>query len=111
MVALWSFFTLSERMTNRNEPKANKHVAEKAIRHINFYGGRYEDWYVGIEDFGSDRDDSGYFYPARYDLKSDDEAKLTMSWLLGVGLQADDEYGVEPTILFIYTKKQIEENE
>lgn len=92
-------------MTTRNESGVNQDVAERALRHINHHGGGYEDWYVGIEDSGSDRDDSKDRRLVRYDLASEDEAKLTMSWLLGMGLQADDEYGAEPTILFVYTYK------
>jgi len=81
-------------------------VANKAIRHINHHGGAYENWYVGIEDAGSDRNGAENKCPAQYNLTSEDEAKLTMSWLLGMGLQADDEYGAEPTILFVYTNQQ-----
>jgi len=92
-------------MIKSDEPKVNKKISEKAIRHIDHYGGVYEDWYVGVDDPGSDRDDSSHKHLARYEMTSRDEAILTMSWLMDVGLRADDEYGAEPTILFIYTKK------
>jgi len=87
------------------DPKINQAVVEQASRHINHHGGEYEAWYVGIEEEGSDRNDSTNRHPMRYELSSEDEAKLTMSWLLGMGIMADDEYGAEPTILFIYTQK------
>ena len=83
--------------------EVNGAVVEQAINHIDHHGGGYENWYVGVEEEGSDRDSSGNRHPARYEMDSDDEAKLTMSWLLGMGLMADDEYGAEPTILFVYT--------
>ena len=92
-------------MTNSDEPKVNEKVSEKAIRHIDHNGGVYESWYVGVDDAGSDRDDCNHKHPMRYEMTSKDEAILTMSWLMDLGLQADDEYGSEPTILFIYTKK------
>jgi len=92
-------------MTNKNTPKVNSDVVNKAFRHINHYGIPYEFWYVGIEDSGSDRNQDGNCL-ARYHLASEAEAKLTMSHLLGMGLQADDEYGAEPTILFVYTRQQ-----
>lgn len=92
-------------MTNTNKSKVNDHIASKAISHIDHHGGAYEKWYVGIEEAGSDRDDSSNRRLVRYEMASEDEAKLTMSWLLGMGLQADDEYGAEPTILFVYTDK------
>ncbi len=92
-------------MSGRREPKVNKSVVEKALRHINHHGGIYGNWYVGIEEKGWDRDDSGNRHIMRYQTGSQDEAKLTMSSLLGTGLMADDEYGVEPKILFIYTDK------
>lgn len=95
----------SSHMTISNEPKVNEKVAEQAIRHIDHHGGVYERWYVGIDDVGSDRDDSNHKDPVRYEVASKDEAILTMSWLMDAGLQADDEYGAEPTILFIYTIK------
>lgn len=93
-------------MMNQNNTNANKDVANKAIRHINHHGIGYECWYVGIEEVGSDRNSSDDKLLVRYALKSEKEAKLTMSLLLEMGLQADDEYGAEPTILFVYTKKQ-----
>lgn len=92
-------------MTNSNEPKVNRKIAEKAVRHVNHHGGIYGNWYVGVDDAGSDRDECSHKHPVRYEMTSRDEAILTMSWLMDVGLQADDEYGAEPTILFIYTKK------
>ncbi len=92
-------------MTHSNEPKVNEKVAGQAIRHIDHHGGVYDRWYVGIDDSGSDRDESFHKCPARYEMTSKDEAILTMSWLMDVGLQADDEYGTEPNILFIYIKK------
>lgn len=95
-------------MKNQNEPRVNQDVVNKAIRHINHHGGAYEDWYVGIEDAGSERNPDEKCL-ARYTLTSEAEAKLTMSWLLGMGLQADDEYGAEPTILFVYTRRQAAE--
>ena len=82
----------------------NKAVVAQVLRHIDHHGGGYDNWYVGIEQEGSDRDTSGNRHPRRFELKSDEEAKLTMSWLLGMGLMADDEYDAEPTILFIYTE-------
>lgn len=90
-------------MSNTKAPKVNKAVVEKAIRHIDHNGGTYETWYVGIEEEGSDRDTSANRRAKRYTMGSEDEAKLTMSQLLGMGLMADDEYGAEPTILFVYT--------
>lgn len=92
-------------MANTDTPEVNEAVVEQAERHIAHHGGIYDKWFVGIEEEGSDRDDSDNRHPVRYELASDDEAKLTMSWLLGMGLTADDEYGAEPTILFVYTKK------
>lgn len=92
-------------MINTTAPEVNEAVVEKAIRHINHHGGSIEYWYVGIEDEGSDRNSDTDRHPMRYEMTSEAEAKLTMSWLLGMGLTADDEYGAEPTILFIYTKK------
>lgn len=92
-------------MPNTAPPKVNKAVVEKVLRYITHHGGIHEDWYVGIEDEGSDRNDDNNLHPIRYEVPSEDEAKLTMSWLLGMGLMADDEYGAEPTILFIYTQK------
>lgn len=92
-------------MTHTTDPKINNAVVEKALRHINHHGGIYEEWFVGIEEEGSDRDDAHNRHPVRYDMASEDEAKLTMSSLLGMGLTADDEYGAEPTILFVYTTK------
>lgn len=92
------------------EPEINEGVVAKAIRHIIHHGGPNEDWFVGIEEEGSDRDATGNRRAMRFELDSDDEAKLTMSSLLGHGLMADDEYGVEPTILFIYTLKVKDEN-
>ena len=93
-------------MTNTTDPKVNTAVIEQATRHIDHHGGIYEDWYVGIEEVGSDRNNDNNSHPVRYEMPSEDEAKLTMSWLLGMGLMADDEYGAEPTILFIYTEKK-----
>jgi len=84
--------------------EVNNAVVEKAIRHITHHGGNYEDWYVGVEEEGSDRDDTSNRRAVRYEMSSEDVAKQTMSRLLGLGLTADDEYGAEPTILFIYTK-------
>ncbi|MDD3313003.1 hypothetical protein [Pseudodesulfovibrio sp.] len=95
-------------MTNQHEPRANKDVVNKALRHINHHGGEYADWYVGIEDAGSDRNQDEKCL-ARHHLASEAEAKLTMSRLLELGLQADDEYGAEPTILFVYTRRQAAE--
>lgn len=92
-------------MNAMNSPEVNEAVVEKAIRHINHHGGVTEKWFVGIEEAGSDRNADTNRHAIRYELSSDDEAKLTMSSLLGLGLQADDEYGSEPTILFIYTEK------
>jgi len=91
-------------MTQSDDPKVNEKVAEQATRHISHHGGVYESWYVGVDDPGSDRDDSNHKHPVRYEMTSRDEAILTMSWLMDVGLQADDEYGAEQTMLFIYTK-------
>lgn len=93
-------------MNNTNTPEVNEAIVEQATRHIEHHNGVYEDWYVGIEEEGSDRDDYDNRHPVRYEMASEDEAKLTMSWLLGMGLMADDEYGAEPTILFIYTEKK-----
>jgi len=93
-------------MSNTREPKANDAIVAQATRHIRHHGGEYEDWYVGIEDHGTDRDNTVGHHPMHYPLKSEDEAKLTMSSLLGMGLMADDEYGVEPSILFIYSSKK-----
>jgi len=84
----------------------NHDVVRKAINHIDHNGGMCEDWYVGIEEAGSDRHNSNNRLLARYELNSEEEAKLTMSWLLNMGLLADDEYGAEPTFLFIYTRKK-----
>lgn len=92
-------------MTHSNDPGVNKKVVEKAIRHIDHHGGGYEKWYVGVDDAGSDRDEGDYKHPARYEMASRDEAIQSMSWLMDAGLQADDEYGTEPTILFVYTRK------
>lgn len=92
------------------ESEVNEGVVAKAIRHITHHGGPNEDWYVGIEEEGSDRDDTGNRRLMRFELDSEDEAKLTMSSLLGLGLMADDEYGVEPSILFIYTLKVKDDN-
>ncbi len=92
-------------MARTTEPKVNKAVVEQALRHINHHGGAYEGWYVGIEEMGSDRNETGISLPMRFDMRSEDEAKLTMSHLLSLGLFADDEYGANPTILFIYLKK------
>ncbi len=91
-------------MTKQDAPEGNKAVVAKATRHIEHHGRAYENWYVGIEESGSDRNVDGIRHPARYEMNSEREAKLTMSWLLGMGLMADDEYGAEPTILFVYTK-------
>lgn len=91
-------------MTNTDDSRHNAAVAAKVLRHINHYGGAYEDWRVGIEEEGSDRDDSDNRHPMRFETKSAEEAKNTMSWLLGMGLMADDEYDTEPTILFVYTE-------
>lgn len=88
-----------------DRPQVNTKVAEQAIRHITHHGGVNESWWVGVDDAGSNRDESDHKHPARYEMTSRDEAIQTMSWLLDAGLQADDEYGAEPTILFIYTKK------
>lgn len=92
-------------MTYTQDPQVNEAVVEKAIRHITHHGGAREDWFVGIEEEGSDRNDHGNRRLVRYSMRSEDEAKLTMSWLLSMGLMADDEYGAEPKILFIYTDK------
>ncbi|QGY41555.1 hypothetical protein GM415_15980 [Pseudodesulfovibrio cashew] len=92
-------------MSNSTEPKVDRAAAEKAMRHISHYGGQNANWYVGIEEEGSDRDTSGNRHAARYKMASGDHAKLTMSWLLEMGLKADDEYGADPIVLFIYTKK------
>jgi len=92
-------------MSNANDPKVNEAVVEQATRHISHHGGSEENWFVGIEEEGSDRDDRPNRHPMRFEMANEDEAKLTMSWLLGIGLQADDEYGAEPTILFVYTRK------
>lgn len=89
-------------MTDDN---VNTDAAEQALRHINHHGGDYDQWYVGIEEQGSDRDDAANRHLMRYEMENDDQAKHTMSWLLGMGLTADDEYGAEPTILFVYTVK------
>jgi len=91
-------------MSSASETKIDEGVVDQAIHHIDHHGGGYENWYVGIEEKGSDRDTSQNRHPMRYELDSEDEAKLTMSWFLGMGLMADDEYGAEPTILFIYTE-------
>ncbi|QJB57476.1 hypothetical protein [Pseudodesulfovibrio sp. zrk46] len=88
-----------------NETNVNHSVIEQISRHINHHGGIYENWYVGIEEEGSDRDSSANRKLMLYKMKSEDEAKLTMSWLLTLGLTADDEYGAEPKLLFIYTEK------
>ncbi len=92
-------------MTSTKASRVNQAVVEKAIRHINHHGGEYDEWYVGIEETGSDRDSAMNRRAVRYEMTSEDEAKRTMSRLLGMGLTADDEYGAEPTILFIYTTK------
>ncbi|BCS86859.1 hypothetical protein [Pseudodesulfovibrio sediminis] len=97
-------------MSSTIEPGVNKTVVEQAMRHINHHGGIYEDWYVGIEEEGSDRDDTSNRQLIRYETASEDEAKLTMSWLLGLGFMADDEYGAEPTILFVYTNKKVQQD-
>jgi len=90
-------------MTKANETDINEKVVEQARFHIRHHGGKsVSQWCVGIEDIGSDRDDSAGNHPARFEMNSEDEAKLTMSRLLELGLTADDEYGAEPTILFIY---------
>lgn len=82
----------------------NKAVAAKIIRHINHHGGDLEDWYVGIREKGSNRDSRNDRRPIQFELKSEEEAKLTMSGLLGMGLTADDEYDAEPTVIFVYTR-------
>lgn len=92
-------------MSNANNPTVNKAVIEQAMRHIKHHGGILEEWYVGIEEGGSDRNDTHTRHPVRYEMTSEDQAKLTMSHLLSIGLMADDEYGAEPTILFVYTHK------
>ena len=86
----------------------NKAVAAKAMRHIAHHGGEREEWYVGIEEPGSDRDDSDNRILARYDMRDENEAKATMSHLLEQGLSPDDEYDAEPTVLFIYTHRKRE---
>ncbi|MCJ2164793.1 MULTISPECIES: hypothetical protein [unclassified Pseudodesulfovibrio] len=91
-------------MITSDEPPINRKAAEQALRHINHHGGVNQGWYVGIDDAGSNRDDSSHKHPMRYEMTSRDEAIHTMSWLLDAGLQADDEYGAEPTILFIYKR-------
>ncbi|WP_319470518.1 hypothetical protein [uncultured Pseudodesulfovibrio sp.] len=91
-------------MSYSNNSKVNEAVVAKAVRHMDHYGVEHERWFVGIEEAGSDRGDHGIRHPIRYELKSEEAAKRTMSRLLGMGLQADDEYGAEPTILFIYTR-------
>lgn len=91
-------------MSNTHDTKVNEAVTEKAIRHINHHGGIYENWFVGIEEEGSDRNDDDNRRALRFEMSCEDEAKRTMSRLLGMGLMADDEYGAEPTILFIYTR-------
>lgn len=81
----------------------NNAVAAKIIRHINHHGGDNEDWYVGIREKGSNRDDRKDRHPILFELSSEEEAKQTMSGLLGMGLTADDEYDAEPTVIFVYT--------
>lgn len=92
-------------MADTSTHDVDQAVVEKATRHINHHGGQHEKWFVGIEEEGSDRDNQSNRHLVRYDMKSEDAAKHTMSWLLGLGIMADDEYGAEPTILFIYTTK------
>jgi len=92
-------------MNDKNVPEVNEAIIEQAMRHIDHHEGNHERWFVGIEESGSDRKDCDNRHIVRYELASEDEAKHTMSWLLSLGLQADDEYGSEPTILFIYTMK------
>jgi hypothetical protein len=92
-------------MTHLHETKSKEAVVEQAVRHINHHGGGLEAWYVGIEEKGSDRDARSNRHPMHYELPSEDDAKSAMSLLLDQGLQADDEYGAQPTILFVYTQK------
>lgn len=84
------------------KPKANKAAAAQIIRHINHHGGDIDAWYVAIEEEGSERYKTKGRHPIRFELKSDEEARLTMSSLLTMGLMADDEYDAEPTVLFVY---------
>lgn len=92
-------------MKKASIPQANKAVTAQVIRHIEHHGGVTETWYVGIEERGSDRYKTKGRHPIWFELKSDEEARLTMSNLLGMGLMADDEYDAEPTILFTYMEK------
>lgn len=93
-------------MSFPHEIKSKDAVVEQAIRHIVHHGGTVADWYVGIEEKGSDRDSRNDRHLINYLLASEDDAKLAMSRLLDRGLLADDEYGAEPTILFVYTRKK-----
>ncbi|WP_207264773.1 hypothetical protein [Desulfovibrio sp. Huiquan2017] len=92
-------------MSYPHEAKSRDAVVEQAIRHIGHHGGLVENWYVGIEEKGSDRDSRNDRHLINYLLFSEDDAKQAMSRLLDRGLQADDEYGAEPIILFVYTRK------
>ncbi|EGB13773.1 hypothetical protein DND132_0557 [Pseudodesulfovibrio mercurii] len=93
-------------MSYPHEARAVEDVVAQAARHIGHHGGLAGDWYVGIEEKGSDRDSRNDRCLMNYLLASEDDAKTAMSRLLDRGLQADDEYGAEPTILFIYTRKK-----
>jgi hypothetical protein len=92
-------------MSNLHDTKSKEAVIAQAIRHINHHGGSLESWFVGIEEKGSDRDGRNDRHPIHFLLPSEDDAKSAMSQLLDMGLQADDEYGVQPVILFVYLPK------
>jgi hypothetical protein len=92
-------------MSYPHERKSKDAVIEQAIRHINHHDGVLEKWYVGIEENGSDRDSRNNRHLMRYELPTEDDAKSAMSLLLDQGLQADDEYGAQPTVLFVYMRK------
>jgi len=92
-------------MSNLHDIKSKEAVIAQAVRHINHHGGGLEHWFVGIEEKGSDRDARNALHPIHYLLPAEDDAKTAMSQLLDLGLQADDEYGVQPVILFVYTQK------
>jgi hypothetical protein len=92
-------------MSNLHDIKSRDAVIAQAVRHINHHGGGLDAWFVGIEEKGSDRDARNDRHPIHFLLPSEDDAKSAMSQLLDMGLQADDEYGVQPVILFVYTPK------
>lgn len=79
-------------------------VEKQVYEHVNEHGGDHKDWYVGIEEEESDRDDYGNIHGVRFKMDSNEDAEETWMWLVGSGFMDGGEHGDDPYWLFIYTE-------